>query len=91
MTWIVEWQETDKNDFDYGKWFKLPLEMCTKDRHCGCGDREAGLENCDNFYYDTDEEQRAIDVYNQEKPYYQNLRICKVESSKKIEAIEEAQ
>ncbi len=57
----VQILEEDKEEIDYGKWYTVPLEMCTKERHCGCADREAGLENCSHFFYDTKNKQIAKD------------------------------
>lgn len=54
-------QETDKDSPYFGEWSSVPIDMCKPSRHCGCGNREAGMENCDHFFYDTDDKQRAKD------------------------------
>ena len=57
----VQVLEEDKDDINYGEWYPVSLEMCSKERHCGCVDREAGLENCDHFFSDTNNKQVAED------------------------------
>ncbi|MDP2692165.1 MAG: hypothetical protein Q8O88_00835 [bacterium] len=53
--YVVEIQETDKDSIYYCEWFRANVCMCNTERHCGCADKEAGLENCDHFFDDTDD------------------------------------
>ncbi len=57
----VQVLEDDKDSVYYGQWYPISLEMCTKERHCGCANEEAGLENCSHFFCDTSNLQIAKD------------------------------
>ncbi len=63
----VQILEEDKDSIDYGKWYSVAIEMCTNSRRCGCADREAGLENCSHFFYDTHDKYAA----EERKAYYE--------------------
>jgi hypothetical protein len=46
-------------------------------RHCGCGDREDGMCNCDYFFYDTDDYQRALEELENRKRQGQTAKIVR--------------
>lgn len=76
--WKVELMEDEKDSVFYGEWNPIPLQMCESSRHCGCGDREAGMENCDNFFNDTEHYELAKEVFNVEKSRGNEVRIIKI-------------
>lgn len=77
---IVEVQETDKEYPDFNEWHKVPLEMCTRKRNCGCYKErgDAGLANCSNCFYETFDEQTAKDAFEEALNKSQVARIRKV-------------
>ena len=62
---MKKWRVEEWNN-ETGTWDEVGLDMCSPHRHCGCRDEGKG-DICDEFWYDTEDKQVALDKIAQKE------------------------